>query len=874
MKPDISGRLKQRRQRLISDFIQKNDPGFTRRHARLFDDYFCRVYEKSEIGPRMALSKNPYAIVAMGGYGRNDQCVHSDIDLLFLFQDHVPPEAEALVQEFVYPLWDLGVEVSQTTRSLAECVETAGENYEILVPLLDARFVCGMSPVFSALAGNLKKNVIAPRARGLLAWLVERSRQRHLDFGDSSYLLEPNLKQGQGGLRDYHTILWIAKIDADLKNPRELEYNGYFSQEEYRRLMDAVSYIVKIRNRLHCLAGRKCDQLYFEQQVKLAADLNYKARSGQQPVERFLGELHAHMDFVKEQHLLFLHELGPARIRKRRGRAAARKTIVGGLTAANGLLNFVSPSDIVKRPILLMKIFEESARLKIPPAAEAKRLVKEFAGLANRRFCRLPAVVESFETILVTPAPTFSVLNDMINTGLMQKFIPEMQHIVNRIQYDEYHLYPVDKHSLRVVQTLKRFAIDREGAFNPLCIKLYRALKNKRLLLWAALLHDIGKGTQGGDHSRKGSELARKILASKNLSAEETETVAFLIQEHLMLVKIATRRDINDEETAIFCARQVGDVNRLKMLYLLTVADSMATGPKAWNEWTATLLRDLFLRVLSILEKGELASQAAVAAVAAKKREIIAGAADADEARELEALFNCMSPRYLLDTPSADMRVHIALYRRVGQAEFDWQVAAEPQSNARQVTICAQDRPGLFSKIAGVFTLNGLDILDVKVYTWRNNTALDVFKVKPPPDQIFEEEKWHQARQDLARALAGNLDVGAALKERLAMYRRRRPGRTATRPSRVVVDNDASSFFTIVEVFAYDFPGLLFAITDALFKCRLDVWVAKIATKVDQVVDVFYVRDFDGQKIDSPEHVEAIKKAVAAILPDAEEGGL
>ena len=780
MNSDGTKRLRQHRNRLIESLLRADQPGFPRRHARLFDDYFCRIYEKSRIGPRLSLNKNPYAIVALGGYGRAELCVHSDIDLLFLFKEQVPEEAEGLVREFVYPLWDLGLEVSQTTLSIAESVDKAGENFEILMPLLDARFVCGMSPVYSALVEKLKKKILLPRSRRILAWMVEKSKKRHEDFGDSSYLLEPNLKQGQGGLRDYHTVLWIAKVDGDLKDPRELEYNGYFSQEEYRQMVQSIHFILKIRNRLHYLAGRKCDQLYFELQIKLAAELGYAPRGGQQPVERFLGELHSRMDFIKEQHLIFLHELGPARVRKRKG-AAGKKTAVTGLAVVSGLLNFVSPNDIVSNPVLLIKIFEESARLKLPLQAEAKRLVREFSYLANGRFRKNRAVLDSFETILITPAPTFNVLNDMVNAGLLQKIIPEMNSIIDRIQYDEYHLYPVDKHSLRVVQTLKNFACDRESAFPPLCVKLYKALKKKRLLLWAALLHDIGKGTQGGDHAQKGSALALKILPARNLSPEEAATVAFLIREHLFLIKVATRRDIDDEETAIYCARQVKEANRLKMLYLLTVADSMSTGPKAWGEWTATLLRELFLRILNILEKGQLASRAAVETMAAKRQAILSGGAHALDAGELEKLYNFMSPRYLLDTAVTDILTHIDLFQQVGRSDFVWHVAAAPESNSRQVTICAKDRPGLFSRIAGVFTLNRLDILDVKVYTWRNHIALDVFKVKPPPDQIFEAEKWEQARKDLVSALAGQLDLAVALADMTVIYRR--PERRACGPT-------------------------------------------------------------------------------------------
>ena len=864
MENETLKRLRQQRDLLISRFINGRVPDFTQRHAGLLDEYFRESYAKSCVGPRLAASKNPYAVIALGGYGRGEQCVHSDIDLLFLFKKAVPKDAEALVREMLYPLWDLGLEIGHSTFSSRECLKSAAADYEILTPLLDARFICGMSNLYTDLKADLKKRVIDRYSSRILTWLVDFNQARHAQFGDSSYLLEPNLKEGQGGLRDYHTMLWIARIRSHLNQARDLEYDGYLSYEEFQQLSGAVSFIWKVRNRLHYLLNRKCDQLYFENQITLADELKYRPAGGQQPVERFLGDLHARMEFIKRQYLIFVNEYGPKMIAGRKKKRFL-KTSVKGLEVDRGMLDFLSPGDILARPLLLVEIFEESARLNIPLSAEARRLVKEFTYLVKRPYRTSPEVIASFERILVTPAPTFNVLNEMLNTGMLTRLIPEMKGIVNRIQYDEYHLYPVDKHSLRTVHTLKSFALTPESVFNPLCKTLYKQLKYKRVLLWAALLHDIGKSDAENDHSRSGSQMVAKAMAARGLTAPEIETVVFLVKEHLLLIKAATRRDIHDEETAITCARQVKKVSRLKMLYLLTVADSIATGPKAWSEWTSTLLRDLFLSVLRILETGELATLQAVQKVEAKKEQMIAAAATGDDRRQVTALMELMSPRYLLYTPVRDMRAHIGLYQSLKDAPFVWRVDAGPETNTRTVTICAKDAPGLFSKIAGVFTLNRLDILDAKVYTWRNNIALDIFTVKPPPDQIFEDQKWEQARQKLDDALGGRLDLPKALGEMVQVYRADR-NHVSSRPNKIVIDNDSSSFFTLVEVFAYDFPGLLFCITDALFRCRLDIWVAKIATKVDQVVDVFYVRDFDGQKIDSPDQISAIKEAVTGVF--------
>jgi len=858
--------LREKSAHLISDFLKRKTPDFIIEHAQILDDYFFESFENSMIGPKMGMEKNPYAIIALGGYGRREQFIHSDVDLLFLFEKYVPDEASDLIQEVVYPLWDIGLEVGYATRSLKECVKLAGKDLEVLTSVLDARLICGMSYLYSALMEQLRNKIARKRSRKIIKKIIENSRLRHEVFGDSAFLLEPNLKEGQGGLRDYHTMLWITKLNSNLRQFRDFEYYGFLSHDEFQSLKKALHFIGSVRNCLHHLSDRKCDQLYFEYQIKMAHALKFETANGQQPVERFLSKLHGHMEFLKQQHLMLIYELGLSKNLKSRGKIARPNGVAGLEITENGMLNFVSSENILDDPSLLMKIFEESAALNIPLSAEAKRLIREFSYLVDEEFSSSAKQIESFERILVKPISTFNVLNEMLNTGFLIRFIPDFKDINNRIQYDEYHLYPVDRHLLRTIQYIKDFGTSGGKSKHPLCNDLYKGLKKRSLLLWAALLHDIGKGKTGVSHSVSGAKIAGELLQKKGYGAEDIETVSFLIKEHLLLVKTATRRDLNDEETAVSCARKIKDVDQLKMLYLLTVADCMATGPKAWSDWTAALLRDLFFKISKILEKGELASREAVEAIEKKKAEVLGLAMPRYAKDAMETLFGFMSPRYLLYMPSASIMEHIELYKNSGADAFVWNVAKTFDSNTRTVTICAKDRPGLFSKIAGTFTLNGLDILDAQIFTWRNNIAVDIFEVTPPADQIFEEERWQKAKMQLQEALSGDLDLKKALKEKISVYRpEKRP--VNGRPHQINVDNESSSFFTIVEVFTYDFPGLLFMITDAIFRCGLDIWVAKIATKVDQVVDVFYVRDFDGQKVDLPDQEIMIKNTVEEILP-------
>ncbi len=857
--------FKEQRDALLKKVVTYKPHAFLSAHAVLVDEYFLASFAQSTVGPQMGIMRNPYTLVALGGYGRGEQCVHSDIDLLFLFENKVPPEAEALVREIVYPLWDMGLDVGHATRSIKECLQMARKDYEVLTSILDGRFICGISPLYHKLMERMRIKLINTKPAKLINWLKDANSARHERFGDSSYLLEPNLKEGHGGLRDYHTMLWVAKIQSNIKQARDLEYYGYLSHDEFQSLNESLEFIWQVRNQLHLMMGRKCDQLHLENQTRLANQMNIKGSNGHLPVEQLMGELHGHMEFIKQCYDVFIYELDQKK-RLRRKNKALKETQVEGLKFNRGMLNFTSPQAILGNPELLIKIFVESAQQAAPINVEGRRLIKEFGHLVGRpKFRNDKAIVQNFEKVLAKPSGQFNVLNTMLNTGFLVNFIPDFKGVVNRIQFDQYHLYPAARHLLLTVRLLKDIGTGKAQQQDPLSRQVYQDIRNKKVLLWGALLHDIGKAEPTSGHAERGAAMTARILSEKGLSDKDVDTAVFLVREHLLLFENATRRDINDEETAIIIARRVGKVERLKMLYLLSVADAMATGPKAWNEWTASLLRSLFLKTLNVLEKGELVSRQATRTIEQKKQRIMTAAGTKEERDSAAELVPFMSPRYLLYASSAEIPSHIKLYQEMGDRPFVWNIEPSATSDTRTITICAKDRPGLLSKIAGVLTLNNINILDVRIFTWRNNIALDIFEVEAPPDKLFEQERWDKAAGHLEAALEGSLDLGRRLKNKQERHQSIRP-RTKSRPQHVLVDNDSSSFYTIIEVTAWDFPGLLFKITDALFRCRLDIWVAKIATRVDQIVDVFYVRSFDGEKVDDPEQEGHIQAAIEAVL--------
>ena len=857
--------LKQKRDVLIQSFLNEEAPSFTDDLTLLFDDYFSCSYEKSLVGPQMGVFKNPYALVALGGYGRKEQCIHSDVDLLFLFKNSIPKKAEELVKEIVYPLWDAGFEVGHATRTIKECIQMAGGDIEVLMSLIDGRFICGASNLFMDMLEKLRKKVIRSRHRKIISMLFEESQERHLQHGDSSYLLEPNLKEGQGGLRDYHAMLWAARIKYGLKLPGDLVDAGVFSEKEFQTTEGAVLFIRKVRNLLHYETNRKCDQLYLEHQAQLADLMKFSKKDGQEPVERFLGMLHGKMDYLKQQHQIFFSELGHIKPMKQGRRILGKRTRVKGLVVdKKNMLTFTSKKAVRSCPELLILIFRESTKLAIPLSATAKRMVKDSLYLVDDKFMADPVVIKTFEDILTAPPATGTVLDEMLTTGFLTAFIPEMKGIVNRIQYNEYHIYPVDKHSIKTVQMVKNFSSADES--DKFYYDVYNDLAHKELLLWACLLHDIGKSESSGDHSESGALIAETILKNKGYSESDIKAVRFLIKEHLFLIQIATRRDILEEGTAIYCARKIKYIERLNMLYLLTVADSMSTGPKAWNDWSSALLRELYIKIRNILKKVELTGSESVELAEKKKHDIRAHLSGRKEQTDIDLTLDILSPRYLFYVPTTDILNHIDLFDRLKDSEFVWDVQKDATSNTRIISVCAKNKPGLFSKIAGVLTLSNLDILNAQIYTWKNNIALDIFHVSPPKDQIFEDDTWKRVGKKLTETLCYDVNLSIRLKQKILESK---PGRlhTLKMPHKVTIDNESSDFFTIIEVCTYDYPGLLFSITDTLYRIGLDIYIAKIATKVDQVMDIFYVRNLYSEKADTKEQVEEIRSAIENVLP-------
>jgi len=852
--------LKEARNRLISRLPASQETGdFQACHTEMMDHYFRTSLEESGAGRRLFSNKTPFALLAVGGYGRKELSIHSDVDVLILFGPRMPDLAKGLTEEILYPLWDLGLDLGYGTRTIKDCIRLSKDNFEVLTSMMDARFLCGDSPLFLDLMANIQKRVVAKRRTAFARWLEDLYQIRMEANGDASVVLEPDLKEGIGGLRDYHHILWIAKAFFQLMAPRDLEYTGKLSHNEYAELRHNLSFIWLVRNHLHQLSGRKNDRLNFEYQEKTAPRLGYRDHRDLLAVEQFMGDLHAAMASIKALNRAFAR----AHLPRERGlwKRAEPVEVAEGLHVHQGEINFDSATAILTDPLLLMTLFEESSRTGCPLSMEARRLVSEFLTLVDDGFRKSKEAAKGFLKI-INGRHTFDVLIQMQEVGFLSSFIPEFAKIANRVQFDAYHTFPVGRHSLETVRRLKEIPGQKEIFLFDILLEL----PDPEPLLLAGLFHDVGK--IGGDHAARGAEIAGRILKRFKYPSEGTEEILFLIRHHLLLVETATRRDLGDEKSVVHCARLIGSPERLRMLYLLTWADSMATGPRAWNDWIANLVQELFFKVLNIIDRGELATMDASEKVRQTMDQVRQKLAVNEKGVDPEPYFEVMSPRYLLASTPRDIVRHIDMVVKMRAPArphsgypFFLEAKENPEEDCSVITFLAEDRPGLFADMAGVLALNSVNILSADIYTWRDGTVVDVFKATRPLDPIHPETTWQKVRQDLERTFEGKLSLSYRLGQKRAasvFSNRDKP----SRPPHVVIDNRSSDFFTLIEVFADDRVGLLYLITKTLFDLRLDIRVAKIATKGDQIADVFYVRDLEGQKIADEVHLREIEEAL------------
>ena len=727
---------------------------------------------------REAGGEDGVALVALGGYGRGELSPRSDVDLVFLYRGRKKPVA--LTKRVLYALWDAGFEVGHATRTVKDSIRLAAENHEAHTSFLSARLVAGDASLhadFVDAVGAFTRKRAAAFARDV----AEYTAERHRAAGRVPFLLEPNVKDGAGGLRDLHVATWLAAY-FNVCNPESIAGNAEI--------------LHRVRNWLHDATERRSDVFLLPLQDPAAADLGYP---GDRPGDALM------RDFYGAARAIWWH--------------------------SQTCLSASAPSVAGTHPQPDLAPF--AAGLWTPDARNA--------------------FVEALRT------GSARALEELDQAGVLTRMLPEWDRISSLPQRNIYHRYTVDMHCFETVA--QAVALGGPDAKDDLASQVWADLADRDRMLLAALFHDAGKGADE-DHSERGERLALDWTRRIGFGEDAAGEVAWLVRHHLLLAETATRRDIGDQRLVESLAAQIGLVERLKMLYVLTVADARATGPEAWTPWKEALVAELFGHTLHVLERGEVVG-ADVDQVIKRRTGEVRDALSSHEPGEVDAHLLGMTRAYVLAFPTPDLARHFALAQPPpGEGDLRVHAAQAGEPGVWDVTMIARDRPGLFAILSGALAVSGINIIGAQAFTRLDGIAIEVFQVVGALDRVFDDERWAKVESTCRDALAGTIDLDAELAERRRAYARESKGKRE--PTRVEIDNETSDFATVIEVHATDRVGLLYDITKALADFGLDIQVARIATYGHDVVDAFYVRDLLGQRLDEPARIGRVKEELLA----------
>ncbi len=829
--------------------------------AFLTDQILRLVYDFST--QRLHRLGNPTAserltLLAVGGYGRGEMAPFSDVDIAFLTPWKQTAWSEQVIESMLYTLWDLGLKVGHSSRSLDEMIRMAKDDLTIRTALLESRYVWGDQPLYDEAAARFQAEVVANTARVFVTEKLAERDARHRRMGDSRYVVEPNLKEGKGGLRDLHTLFWIGKYVHRVRTVAELVDKGLLSEPELRQFQKAENFLWAVRCHLHNVTGRPEDRLTFDVQPEIARRMRYADRPGRSAVERFMQHYFLMAKHVGDLTGVFLAHLDDSMAAKGR-----RFTLAGFMRSPRKLSGFVLdrgrlalPADDWFRgdPVRMIEIFAlaDEHGLEIHP--QAMRAASRDAKLIDAKVRSEPRANALFMNVLTSPRDPETVLRWMNEATVFGRFVPDFGRVVAQMQFDMYHHYTVDEHSIRAIGLLARIEKGDLKADHPLATVIVNQLVSRRVLYMSVLLHDIAKG-RGGDHSVLGAEVATKLCPRFGFTAAETETVAWLVRWHLLMSATAFKRDLSDYKTIMDFVEAVQSPERLRLLLALTVVDIRAVGPGVWNGWKRQLLGDLYEAAEEVLRLGH--KQSGRREKIDAKHDALAAALDWDAAR-FGAYVRRFPESYWIAEPDDILLRNAHHISDAGEKPLAVSAEVYPARGATLVTVHTADHPGLFYRLAGAIHLAGASIIDARIHTTRDGMALDNFLVQDPFGRPFDEP----ARlQRLAQGIEDGLANRAHLDERLAArpLARTRADAFAIQPN-VLIDNRASNRYTVIEVNARDRPALLAALAYALFQSKATIHSAHIATYGERAVDVFYVTDLIGGKIEATVRLKTLEK--------------
>jgi [protein-PII] uridylyltransferase len=807
------------------------------------------------------------SIIATGGYGRGLLAPGSDIDLLFLYPYRVTPWTESIVETVLYMLWDLRLKVGHATRSIDECIKLARADTTICTALLECRLIDGDADLADQLTQRFDQAVVRGTGKRFIAAKLAERDERHRRQGQTRYLVEPNVKEGKGGLRDLNTLFWIAKYFYRVRSEEELVDKGVFSAKEYRLFKKCEDFLWSVRCHLHFLTKRAEERLTFDLQREIAQRLGYARRPGLSDVERFMKHYFLVAKDVGDLTRILCAELESQHIvstprlsRVMRSLTGQRsRTLTADFRAEHDRIVMERPDAFRDDPVNMLRVFELADTHDLRPHPETLFSLRRSLRLINADVRNDAEANAIFLRLLTESSDPETLLRLMNETGVLGAFLPDFGKVVAMMQFNMYHSYTVDEHLIRTVGVLADIEHGRAEAEHPLATQLIGTIHNRRALYVAVFLHDVAKG-RPKDHSSEGARIARRLCPRLGLTPQETELVAWLIADHLTMSITAQSRDLSDPKTIDDFASRVQGFERLKLLEILTEADIAAVGPSVWNGWKRQLLGTLYDETEAIIASDHTRRPRSARIEAAK-------AAFAQRAHDLppaerEAVLARHDQAYWIRVGTDDILYHADLMRRGGADEVVAGCRMRGDRAVTEMTLIAPDAPRLLAIVAAACASAQANIVSADIFTTTDHRAIDIFTVTPlSGDPVDEAERVERIAQMVRDALAGRAPIPEAVDRRPRAVKQK----AFHHPTDVLVANDWSNRYTAIEVSGLDRPGLFRDLANALLDLGLNVRSAQLATFGERVVDVFYVMDAEGGQITD----EACRARIVQRLKDA-----
>ena len=812
-----------------------------------------------------------FALVALGGYGRSELNPGSDIDLMLLRSRRLSRGIKELTERMLYLLWDTGLDVAFSIRSMRECTKLAREDLKTQTTLLDARLIAGNKELVPTLEQRLRQEVF--KRKGKEKFITEKlneSAARQEKYGGSVYILEPNVKECEGGLRDFHTLRWVAKISAGIERHEDIVEKELLTREELNKLLHSFDFILRVRNDLHFATGRKGDQFTFDQQERMALAFGYKKGRGSLPVEELMGKYYQSAfiinHFSSRAITRLLTEEPPASDIARKARN--RRVINSHFSIADGHISVINESAFIEKPELIMKLFEYATLFNARIDTCATDLLLHSRDAIDDEFRQSRAVTESFLNIL-NSKNAFETLEEMHELRILGRYIPEFSDVTYRTQHDLYHIYTVDVHSLFSVREVEMLYSDYRNLF-PELSSLYNEINRHHILKLAILLHDIGK-SYGKGHAAKGAEIALDICTRLGLTDVETRLITFLVRHHLILANSAQYRDLHDEKFIIEFAQTVGDRYRLDLLYLLTFADVRSVGPEVWTKWKGALFHELYTKTAAVLERGSFDVEESLDKLPAIEKEVTARLRNVIAGEAIHNFFTLLPPRYFLSNSSDVIAGHIATINDLDGKPFVIQVEQRPERNYTEITLSTADIGGLFAKVTGIMAAHNINIIGAQIYSMGNGLILDVLQTNSTLSKMITDEgRLRALEHDLEKVLTGAVSIESLVAQRApSILEQKAQPRIKTS---IDIDNEVSDLFTVIDIRTEDRIGLLYQVTQTLFDLGLSIAIAKISTKGGEATDIFYVKGKTNSKVEDKEILHEIVEGLYERLNAAFSG--